>query len=102
MRREKDKLMKQQYVKKTIQVHSVIVRTVHDNDTIKRVKCRLYGRLPKHEYKLVANIEEKLKCPVVSIAEITTEIIQCAMPIEDFYNASFKKIESKKETVNNA
>lgn len=94
--------IKQQYVKKTIKVHSVIVRTVNDNDTITRVNCRLYGRLPKYEHKLIANIEEKLKCPVVSIAEITTENVQCAMPIEDFFNASFKKIENTKETVNNA
>lgn len=94
--------MKPQYVKKTIQVHSVIVRTVNDNDTITRVNCRLYGRLPKHDYKLIANIEEKLKCPVVSIAEITTENVECAMPIEDFFNASFKKSKTKKETVNNA
>lgn len=94
--------MKQQYVKKTLQVHSVIVRAVSDNDTIARVNCRLYGRLPKHDYKLIAYIEEKLKCTVVSIAEITTENVQCAMPLEDFYNASFKKIENKKENVNNA
>lgn len=94
--------MKQQYVKKTIQVHSVIVRAVNDNDTITRVNCRLYGRLPMHEHKLIENIEEKLKCPLVSIAEITTENVECAMPIEEFYNASIKNRKQKKETVNNA
>ena len=94
--------MKQKYVIKTIKAHSVIARAVNDNDTITRVRCWLYGRLPKHEYKLIEYIEEKLKCPVASIVEIKTENIQCAMPVEDFFNASIKKIENKKETEINA